>query len=56
MSGIVIPAEELTRRRAERERQRQEREALVGTILGAIEEDDDQRVPVSPAQQMEIQK
>jgi hypothetical protein len=47
MTATVIPEAELARRRAERERQRQQDEALKGSIL------DEPCAPASPAQQKE---
>jgi hypothetical protein len=45
MTATVIPEAELARRRAERERQRRERQGLAGTLLD--DHDDDGPVPAS---------
>jgi hypothetical protein len=56
MSATVIPASELARRREERERQRQAREALAGSILGLLDDDDQPYPPASPAPQKETSR
>ena len=47
MSATLIPPEVLARRRAERERQRREREAFRGSILETLANDTEQRVCVA---------
>jgi hypothetical protein len=48
--AIIVAADVLARRRAEREKQRRERAALVGSILDPLDhEDNPQRAPASQA-------
>lgn len=54
MTATIIPAHELTRRRAERDQRRQQRAAFIGSILSLPEEEDQTRAPASPVPNKEI--
>jgi hypothetical protein len=57
MTATVIPPEELTRRRAERDRQRRERAAWVGSILdGLLDDDDSASAPAFSARDRETRR
>ena len=53
MTATVIPPSELARRRAEREKQRQQRAQYAGSILDELDEEPDQSAPASMAQRRE---
>ena len=55
MTAIVIPPEILARRRAERDKQRQQSNAFSGTILSGIldDEEDPPSAPALPAERRE---
>jgi hypothetical protein len=50
---IVIPAERLEAKRRERERRRREREALAGSILSTLDDDNESSAPALPAERRE---
>jgi hypothetical protein len=58
MTGIIVPPEVLARLRAERERQRRQRELYVGSILdGLLDAEDDQpSAPATPTREKETRR
>lgn len=51
MTATIVPPKILDAKRRERDRQRQQREALKGSILAPLDHDDSTGAPASPARE-----